>query len=88
MADKKIRYDDIRLEIADNGFILGYTEIKRRPNAKEGASRWDNEMRDYKKEVFQWADGPGAIKRMTELAVDAHPQAAKALGAVKEKVEA
>ena len=67
MADKKIKYDDIRLEVADKGFILSYVEIRPRPG-KQSTSQWDNEIRDYKKEAFEGNHGDRAIARMTELA--------------------
>ncbi len=74
----KVKYDDIRLEVADNGFILGYVEIKAR-QGKTSTNQWDNPARDWKKEVFQWTQGADALKRMATLAAAAHPGAAGAL---------
>jgi len=72
------KYDDIRLNVAENGFILEYVEIRKKPG-KTDASRYENTIRDWKKEVFEFANGAAALKRMTELAVNSNPNAAKAL---------
>jgi len=61
----KIKYEDVRLEVADKGFILSFVELREKPG-KQSADRWENPIRDYKKEVF--LDGTKAVSRMTELA--------------------
>ena len=73
-----VKYDDISLRVAENGFILEYVEIRKRPG-KTDASRYENTIRDWKKEVFEFANSEKALKRMTELAVDSNKQAAEAL---------
>jgi len=78
-----IKYDDLRLEVANNGFILSFTEIKKKPESRS-EDRYENEIRDYKKEVFQWTQGVMALERMTELAGKMNPKAGEAL--VKEAI--
>jgi len=84
MENKKIRYDDLRLEVADNGFILNYVEIKKKDTVNPQIGPYENESRDYKKEVFQWTQGTVALTRMSELAKAMNPNAAEALKEVPE----
>jgi len=60
----KVRYDDIRLEVADKGFILSFTELRKK-TGKQSTNNWENEIRDYKKEVY--VEGTKALARMIEL---------------------
>ena len=77
-----LKYDDISLSVAENGFILSYTEIRKKPG-KTDVSRYDNCIRDYKREVFEFSSGDKAIQRMAELAKSANKNIAKAMETVK-----
>ena len=72
------KYEDISLDVADNGFILRYCELRKNPNAKKG-DVYSNMTRDYKKEVFEFDNGQKAVERMIELAGKASKQAGQSL---------
>jgi len=57
--------DDVRMETADNGVIICYTQKK-----KTGNGKYDNYSYDYKKEVFDFddeEDSQEAFDRFKEL---------------------
>jgi hypothetical protein len=57
--------DDVRMETADNGVIICYTQKK-----KTGNGKYDNYSYDYKKEVFDFddeEDSKEAFDRFKEL---------------------
>jgi len=57
--------DDVRMETADNGVIICYTQKK-----KTGKGKYDNYSYDYKKEVFDFddeEDSKEAFDRFKEL---------------------
>jgi len=59
---EKMRYDNARLEVADNGYVLSYTEHT--PAAKNSESIWNNKM-----EVFTDKDINKALARLKALFV-------------------
>ncbi len=81
------KYDDIRLKVAENGFILDYTEIRKKVGSKS-TNQWENTTRDYKQEVFELIDGSGtkAVNRMLELASSSNTKIANAFSSMKTKV--
>ena len=58
-------YEDIRLKVAENGFILSYTEISKK-NVKKGDA-WENMSRNYKEKVFEFSNNGEAIKEMIRM---------------------
>lgn len=59
-------YDDIRLKVAENGFILSYSEVSKKEKAK-GSNDWDNTTRNYKEMVFEFNSSSEAIKEMIRM---------------------
>jgi hypothetical protein len=57
---EKMRYDDVSLKAADNGYVLNFTEHT--PAAKNSESQWD-----YKQEVFTNEQVEKAMARLKEL---------------------
>lgn len=58
-------YDDVRLKVAENGFILSYTEVSKKKTS--GPNNWDNTSRDYKEKVFEFSNNGEAIKEMIRM---------------------
>lgn len=65
MAEQKMWYDGIRLKVAENGFILSYTEVSKKKTS--GPNNWDNMNSDYKEKVFEFASNGEAIKEMIRM---------------------
>ena len=57
---EKMRYDNVRLEAADNGYVLSFTEYT--PAAKNSESIYNSEM-----EVFTDDQVDKALARLKEL---------------------
>ena len=65
MAEQKMWYDDIRLKVAENGFILSYTEMTKRKT--QGPDTYENVNRNYNEKVFEFASNGEAIKEMIRM---------------------
>lgn len=59
-----MNYDDIRLEIADNGLVLSYCEIMPR---QEGDKDCCYNPREYRKRVYTFEQGESAIAEMRKM---------------------
>lgn len=57
---EKMRYDNVRLEAADNGYVLSFTEYT--PAAKNSESIWNSKM-----EVFTDDNVSKALARLKKL---------------------
>ncbi len=77
------KYDNIDLSVAENGFVLSYSELYKKPG-KQSSDMWENTRREYKKEVYGFKDGDKALRRMVELASDSNKNAAESLKVVAE----
>lgn len=76
-------YEDIRLKVAENGFILSYTEISKK-NAKKGDA-WENMSRNYKEKVYEFSNNGDAIKEMIRMGSIKNKNLAKYAKGLEEK---
>lgn len=60
-------YENISLKLAENGFTLEYTEVKKIPRANKNASMYENTTRSYKTKVYKLEEGEEAVKEMARM---------------------
>lgn len=65
--EKESKICDVRMENADNGVIVSYTE----KTPKKGGGTYDNMSYEYCKEVFSEDDMESGFKRFKELFLQA-----------------
>lgn len=76
-------YDDIRLKVAENGFILSYTEISKRKTQK--SDTYENTTRDYKEKVYEFSNSVDAVKEMIRMGSIKNKNLAKYTKGLEEK---
>lgn len=83
MAEQKMWYDDIRLKVAENGFILSYSEVSKRKTS--GSNDWENTTRNYKEKVYEFSNNGDAIKEMVRMGSIKNKNLAKYAKGLEEK---